>query len=61
MAKIKWKVSKSKAVYLLGCICVDFNFSTANKCIETKSIGLDSNNRRGKYSEIDTILETLRF
>ncbi|MEP6466169.1 MAG: hypothetical protein ABJB05_07670 [Parafilimonas sp.] len=58
--KMKWKKSKSEAVYLLDCICIDLKFSTANKCIETNLKGLDSNNRKGKYNDIDNILKTLR-
>ncbi len=60
MPKIKWKKSKNEAVYLLDNICIEFYFSTANNCIETFSKGLDSNNRKNKYHEIDNILKTLR-
>ncbi len=70
MAKIKWiktRGRKQLAYLLAGTIknkngiCINFNFSTANKCFELIGNKLDSNDRpKSGYKEIDEILKTLR-
>ena len=59
--KLKWEKSKKLVVNLLDKICINFSFTDANNCIESRSKKLDSNDRpKRDYDEITTIVNQLK-
>lgn len=57
--KIKWekKQSKGKAIQLFKAICLNFSYTSLNKCVETNSKKFDSNDvSKTGYAEIDQVV-----
>lgn len=59
--KIRWDQSKGKAIQLFKEVCIGFNYTLLNNCVDGNGKKFDSNNKsKNGYAEIDDILNQIK-